>query len=70
MQAENAAKVVRFIEFGPHKTIEVLDGPASGKLRVSDQRLIDALREAFEKAGFEVVDVVYSGRTRLVEADA
>lgn len=55
---ESVAAKVRFTEFGPHKKIEVLDGPASGTLRVSDQATIDALREAFEKAGWEVVDRV------------
>ena len=50
--------LVAFIEYGPHKTIQVLNGPASGTLRVSDQKLIDGLREAFERAGFEVEDHV------------
>lgn len=50
--------VVRFIEYGPHKKIAIQDGPGSGTLRISDTGTIDALREAFESAGWKVEDVV------------
>lgn len=60
MQPDDAAhgQVVTFVEHGTHKTIGAVYGPMSGKIRVSDQRTIDALREAFEKAGWEVDDRV------------
>ena len=55
----SAANVVQFVEYGTHKLIGAVAGPAmSGKIRVSDQATIDALREAFEKAGWEVEDHV------------
>lgn len=55
---ETLTPAVRFIEFGHHKTIVVDDGPGSGTLRISDQTTVDALREAFEKAGWTVSDEV------------
>ena len=50
------AATVHFLEYGTHKTILSHDGPVTGSLRVTDQKLIDALREAFEKAGWTVCD--------------
>lgn len=55
-EPESLSASVTFIEFGPHKTIVIGEGPGSGTMRISDQRTIDALREAFEKAGWKVND--------------
>lgn len=49
---------VLFVEHGTHKEIYPGYPWGTGKIRVSDQRIIDALREAFEKVGVEVEDAV------------
>lgn len=56
--SEDATKrEVTFSEYGTHKLIIGAAGaPMSGHLRVTDQATIDALREAFEKAGWTVID--------------
>ncbi len=59
--ASSYAPEVFFIECGTHKTISPTPPSTrlmSGKIRVSDQRTIDALREAFEKTGWTVTDAV------------
>lgn len=53
---EAFASLIRFVEYGTHKYIVINDGPGSGTLRITDQATIDALREAFEKAGWKVTD--------------
>lgn len=61
--AAQTSESVLFVEYGTHKTIlfgrpGAPSSAVSGQLRVSDQAIIDALRDAFEKLGWDMVDRV------------
>lgn len=52
-RVDDRERTITFTEYGTHK---VIGNARPGVLRVADQLTIDALREAFEKAGYKVID--------------